>query len=109
MGSCVDRTTSDVIGFKWSMGTYSYFQPPAGSTYLQPSAVNKSGDIAGFYVDAGGLQTWLRAERASTFTTVDYNGDSSANTQILGMNSAGKLVGTHGSYPGIMAFIATPQ
>lgn len=104
VGSCLTLSSNSNIGFIWSKGSYTFFMPPAGVPYMQPTSINRSGLVAGFYIDVNGFShgfTW----DGTTFTTIDYNNNPAANTQILGINNAGKIVGTY-NISGITGFSA---
>jgi len=105
-GSCFTRAGTN-IGFTWNRGVYTYIQLPPGATYLQPTSINRSGVVAGFYTEASGFTHGFVYSNGS-FTTVDYPGAGVTNTQILGINNSGKIVGSYYG-PGLTAFSAIPQ
>ena len=63
------------------------------------AAINNNGDIAGFYVDAGGA-THGFLDIGSTFTTRDAPGATA--TMLLGLNNLGQAVGDEIDAGGLM-------
>ncbi len=67
--------------------------PNAGTAMGQgttAAAINNAGEIAGFYVDAGGVFHGF-LDVSGTFTTIDAAG--AADTSLLGLNNNGEAVG----------------
>jgi hypothetical protein len=107
VGNCVLASNAS-LGFTWSKGKYTYFTPPSNVAYLQASAINNAGTIAGWYVDTSGFDHGFVYDGA-TFTTVDNPTAGTTSTQVLGINKAGRLVGTFTATHGMEGFIAIPQ
>ncbi len=63
------------------------------------TAINNTGKIAGFYVDAGGV-THGFFDNGRVFTTIDPTGSTS--TMLLGLNDNGFAVGTYIDAMGVM-------
>jgi probable HAF family extracellular repeat protein len=72
--------------------TFSTLDVP-GSSYASTFAqgINDSGQIVGWYVDAGGRHGFLLDN--GTYTTLDPSG--SIRTEAYGINNAGKIVGSY--------------
>jgi hypothetical protein len=106
VGNCVTPSLASII-FTWSKGHFTYLTTPANIPYIQATGINKAGVIAGWYDDTSGFAHGF-VLNGTTFTTVDYPAAGSTNTQILGINAAGKIVGSYDA-PGTTAFSAVPQ
>jgi hypothetical protein len=107
VGNCVNSQNASLV-FTWSKGKFTYFTPPPAMTYVQATGINSAGVVAGWYIDASGFDHGFVLD-GSTFTTVDNPASGAYNTQINGINKAGKLVGTYYAPAGQTSFIATPQ
>jgi hypothetical protein len=106
VGNCVSQSNTSLV-FTWSKGKYTYYTPPSNMLYVQATGINKAGVIVGWYNDSNGLDHGFMLD-AGVFTTVDN--PSGPNTQIWGINKAGKLVGDYFTeYNTPTAFSATPQ
>jgi hypothetical protein len=105
VGNCVNARLKSIV-FTWSKGHYTYLTTPSDIPYIQATGITKSGVIAGWYTDTSGFDHGFVLD-GTTFTTVDYPAPAT-NTQILGINAAGKIVGSYNG-PGLTAFSATPQ
>ncbi len=103
-GNCVTGRNQSLV-FTWNKGRYTYYTPPSNMVYVQATGINATGDIAGWFTDSAGYDHGFVLS-GGVFTTVDYPGGT--NTQIMGINKAGKLVGTYVS-SGALGFIATPK
>jgi hypothetical protein len=72
------------------------------------AAINNSGEIAGFYVNAGGVTNGF-IDNGGTFTTLDVPGAMA--TSLLGLNNNGEAVGfdvdAMGNMHGIICNVAT--
>lgn len=102
-------------GYTYTIGASSPFSAPindsnAGTGAGQgttAAAINNAGDIAGFYIDAGGV-THGFTDIGGAFLTVDFAGSTS--TQLLGLNDNGLAVGDYvsgGLMHGLLYDIAT--
>jgi hypothetical protein len=106
VGNCVKISNASLV-FTWSKGTYTYYTPPSNMTYVQATGINSKGDVAGWFIDSSGYDHGFVLS-GGVFTQLDYPG--AMNTQVLGINKAGKLVGSY--FDNILApaaFVATPQ
>jgi uncharacterized membrane protein len=106
VGNCATQTNTNVL-FTWKNGKLTYYTPPANMLFAQANSINKSGEIAGSYFDVNNIQHGFILS-GSTFTTVDD--PAGPNTQISGINKAGKLVGVivNSDFTST-GFIATPE
>jgi len=78
-------------GFLFSGGTYTTIDVPgARDTYV--TAINNSGQIAGYIVDSNGnYHDFLLS--GGTFTTFDPPGSNLQSTSVTAMNDSGQMVG----------------
>ena len=87
--SLADSSGCNNQTLKGKAGTFTTFDPP-GSADTFPLGINPAGAITGWYIDASGYHSFLRA-RDGTLTTIDVPG--AAGTQALAINPAGAIVG----------------
>ena len=80
-------------GYKYNLAT-GKFTPvvdrAAAAASLTAAAIDNAGDVGGFFVNGAGLDTGF-LDKGGTFTTIRVPGF--ADTQVLGMNDNGLLVG----------------
>lgn len=75
-----------------SAHTITTFEVP-GSIGTQPSSINRTGTITGFYADADGLNHGFVRDNNGNITTVDVPG--ATNTSALSINSTGEIAGLY--------------
>lgn len=63
-----------------------------GARFTRAFGINASGDVVGFYTDAGGVNRGFLL-RGGTFTTIDYPG--AAVTLARGIGAGGEIVGSY--------------
>ena len=106
VGNCVTERNTSLV-FTWKNGRFTYYTPPSNMLYVQATGINKAGVVVGWYNDSSGLDHGFVLD-AGVFSTVDN--PAGPNTQIWGINKAGKLVGNvFTDYNSPTAFTATPQ
>ncbi len=71
--------------------TFTSFDAPGAAQGTFPIAINRSGLIVGYFVDAGGVQHGFIRDPNGTFTIVDVPG--STGTRVTAVNSKGLVVG----------------
>jgi hypothetical protein len=103
-GNCVTSANASLV-FTWKRGKYTYYTPPSSMTYVQATGISKNGEIAGWFIDSSGFDHGFVLS-GGVFTQVDVPGGT--NTQIMGINKSGKLVGVYVT-TSAMGFIATPK
>jgi probable HAF family extracellular repeat protein len=69
--------------------SFTTIQDPLGYATL-PDGINNSGQIAGYYLTAGGVSHGF-LYNGGVFTTIDYPGATS--TSLLGVNNSGQVLG----------------
>jgi hypothetical protein len=89
VGYWLDSTTGH--GFLLSGGTYTSFDYP-GATFTIASAINRHGDIAGYYSDTSGVYHGFLLS-GGTYTSIDEPGATA--TEANGINDAGEIVGLY--------------
>jgi uncharacterized membrane protein len=75
---------------------------PSGAQGTEPIDINSSGQIVGYYVDAGGvLHSYLQI--GSQYTTIDPPNESTVNPFSLagGINAAGQIAGNYRGTDGV--------
>ena len=91
-------------GFKCSQAQCVSFDVPVSATVTQGDDINAQGDIAGAWVDVGGLAHGFLLSKGN-FTILDFPG--AADTVPFGINAAGQIVGRYaladGSNHGFLA------
>jgi hypothetical protein len=97
--------SAEIVGVCWSASTtdYAWYQifpndavvlSVPGSARAGASAVNNSGQIAGYYTEtADGPGHGFLRDTNNTYTTFDYPGADA--TGVTGINDAGVIVGTY--------------
>ena len=92
-------------GFIYNHGTYTTIAPP-GSVFTDPQSINKSGQVAGYYIDGSDHYHGFVYSNG-TYSTIDPAG--SVFTDVMSINNAGQVSGYYedssGHYHG---FLATP-
>ena len=80
-------------GYKYNLANGKFtpvVDPAAAAASLTAAAIDNAGDVGGFFVNGAGLDTGF-LDKGGTFTTIRVPGF--ADTQVLGMNNNGQLVG----------------
>jgi probable HAF family extracellular repeat protein len=78
-------------GFLLDQGNYTTLDVP-GSGFTYATGINASGQVVGFYFDAGGIGHGFLFDHAS-YTTLDVPGSTS--TEAYGINDSGQIVGSY--------------
>ncbi|MGA7868364.1 MAG: PEP-CTERM sorting domain-containing protein, partial [Stellaceae bacterium] len=82
-----------------SMTLSGNIDDPNGVGATTATAINNSGEIAGFYTDSAGVVHGF-TDNAGMFTTIDPTGSTS--TMLLGLNDNGLAVGTYIDAAGVV-------
>jgi hypothetical protein len=80
-------------GYTYNLNTGKFtpvVDPAAAAASLTATAIDNAGDVGGFFVNGAGFDSGF-LDQGGTFTTIRVPGF--ANTQVLGMNNMGQLVG----------------
>jgi len=80
-------------GYTYNLNTGKFtpvVDPAHAAASLTATAIDNAGDVAGFFVNGSGLDRGF-LDKGGTFTTISLPGF--ADTQVLGMNNNGQLVG----------------
>ena len=79
-----------------SSKTFTYLTNllPAGTGNSQATGINNSGEVSGFYVDAGGVNHGF-LDMGGSLTTFNAPVAGESGTQILGVNNLGEFVGDY--------------
>ncbi len=80
-------------GYKYNLANGKFtpvVDPAAAAASLTAAAIDNAGDVAGFFVNGKGLDSGF-LDKGGTFTTIRV--PNFADTQVLGMNNMGQLVG----------------
>src|SRR5262249_18448698 len=72
--------------FLYANGTITNIDPP-GSVYSYPAAINASGQVAGYFQDSNGLQSFIY--NGGSYTTISYLNIP----QLISINDSGQAVG----------------
>jgi len=89
VGSYVSATTGSSVAFLYKGGKYTDIPGPTGATQSFGSAINDTGAIVGYYVDASAVTHGFLL-KGKKYTTLDVPGASA--TYATGINKSGKIV-----------------
>jgi probable HAF family extracellular repeat protein len=80
--------------FLLSDGTYTTLYGPNG-TGAFANGINNAGQIVGYYFGADGLVHGFLRDSDGTYTTLDFPGFDSLDTEAYGINDSGQIVGQY--------------
>jgi len=89
VGSYISSTTGNSVAFVYKGGKYKDIPGPTGAVQTFGSAVNDTGSIVGYYLDAGSVAHGFLL-KGKTYKTLDVPGSTA--TFATGINKTGQIV-----------------
>jgi len=89
IGSYISSTTGNSVAFVYKGGKYTDIPGPSGAVSTFGSAINDTGALVGYYVDAASVTHGFLL-KGKTYTTLDVPGATA--TFATGINKSGKIV-----------------